>query len=113
MSEFIKLEAHAPATLGAVVEAITRLSTFGEAQILELVTAGKLQELFPFRPNALEQLPADTVEESDLQEASAMPLSPEGRAALMQASMPSRKVASLKGARARGSRGAKKVNSKV
>ncbi len=50
MSEFMQLEASSPATLGAVVEAVTRLSTFSEAQILELVSAGKIRELFPFRP---------------------------------------------------------------
>jgi hypothetical protein len=88
MSEFSKLEANAPATLGAVVEAVTRLSTFSEAQILELVSAGKIKDLFPFRPNRSDELPADTVNESELTEASAMPLSRERRAALIQASMP-------------------------
>lgn len=44
ISEFIELDAKAPATLGAVVEAITRLSTLGEAEILELVSKGKIQE---------------------------------------------------------------------
>lgn len=48
MTEFHKLEANAPATLGAVVEAVTRLSTFSEAQILELVSADKIKDLFPF-----------------------------------------------------------------
>jgi hypothetical protein len=111
MSEFIKLEANAPATLGAVVEALTHLSTFSEAQILELVSAGRIKELFQFRPNGLDELPADTVAESDLEEASAMPLSRERRAALVQASMPSRSSASVKGAQAI-SRGDKKTYSK-
>jgi hypothetical protein len=92
MSEFIQLEASAPATLGAVVEAVTHLSTYSEAQLLDLVSAGKIKDLFPFRPNALDELPADTVEESELVEASAMPLSRERRAALIQSSMPSRAV---------------------
>ncbi len=35
MSEFMRLDAQAPATLGAVVEAVTRLSTLGEAKILD------------------------------------------------------------------------------
>jgi len=87
MSEFIKLEANSPATLGAVVEAVTRLSTLSEAQILELVSAGKIQELFPFHPRS-EALPADTVAEEDLVEASALPLSRERRAALIQSSVP-------------------------
>jgi hypothetical protein len=93
MSEFIKLEASAPATLGAVVEAMTRLSTLSEAHILELVSAGKIQELFPFRPNRVDALPADTVDEGDLVEASALPLSAERRAALIQSSMPARAAA--------------------
>jgi hypothetical protein len=96
MSEFSKLDANAPATLGAVVEAVTRLSTFSEAQILELVSAGKIKDLFPFRPSRPDELPADTVNESDLEEASAMPLSRERRAALIQASMPSSSSRSVK-----------------
>jgi len=96
MSEFSNLEENAPATLGAVVEALTRLSTLGEAHILELVSAGKIKELFPFRPNVTAELPADTVDETELTEASAMPLSDERRAALIQASMPARSSGSVK-----------------
>ena len=58
MSEFMQLDAEAPATLGAVVEAVTRLSTLSEAKILELVSAGKIAELFPFKPY---RRPADPV----------------------------------------------------
>jgi hypothetical protein len=47
-SKFIELDAKAPATLVAVVEAITRLSALGEAEILELVSAGRIQEVFAF-----------------------------------------------------------------
>jgi len=89
MRKFSKLEADAPATLGAVVEAVTRLSTLGEAQILEMVSAGKIKDLFPFRPSLPAALPADTMDESELEEASALPLSRKRRAALIQASMPS------------------------
>jgi hypothetical protein len=46
--KFIELDAKAPATLVAVVEAITRLSALGEAEILELVSAGRIQEVFAF-----------------------------------------------------------------
>jgi hypothetical protein len=88
MSEFLKLEANAPATLGAVVEAITRLSTCSEAEILELVSAGKIREVFPFRPAVPADLGADSVGEEELVEASAMPLSREQRAALIQSSLP-------------------------
>jgi hypothetical protein len=88
MSEFLKLEANAPATLGAVVEALTRLSTYPEAELLELVSAGKIRDVFPFRPADPMELGADAVEEDELVEASAMPLSPEDHAALIQSSLP-------------------------
>jgi len=52
MSEFMLLDAKAPATLGAVVEAVTRLITLGEAKILELVSAGKIADWFPSNPPA-------------------------------------------------------------
>src|SRR6202030_3504271 len=109
MSEFNKLEANAPATLGAVVEALTRLSTFSEAQILELVSAGKIKDLFPFRPTRSDELPADTVDESELTEASAMPLSRERRAALIQASMPASSSRSVKPAKSPVQRTGKKT----
>jgi hypothetical protein len=96
MSKFSKLEASAPATLGAVVEAVTRLSTLGEAQILELVSAGKIKDLFPFRPSLPAALPSDTMDENELEEASASPLSRKRRATLIQASMPSGSSRSVK-----------------
>lgn len=109
----MQLEANAPATLGAVVEAVTRLSTYSEAQILELVSAGKIQELFPFRPTRPDELPPDTVEEGALVEASAMPLSRKQRAALMQSSMPTTSTArSLEAATSRVKRSTKKTYSK-
>jgi hypothetical protein len=52
MSEFMKLDVAAPATLGAVVDAVTLLSTLSEATILEMVSAGRIAELFPFEPLA-------------------------------------------------------------
>jgi hypothetical protein len=89
MSKFIQLKAKAPATLGAVVEALTRLSTFSEAQILEYVSAGRIAELFPFTPATERDVPADTLVEQELVEASALPLNREQRGALIQSSMPS------------------------
>jgi hypothetical protein len=88
MSEFRELDAKSPATLGAVVEAITRLSTLGEAKVMELVSAGKIQEVFPFRPNPVTAVGPDFMAEEDLVEASPEPLSREQRAAHIQASMP-------------------------
>ncbi len=89
MSEFMLLDAKAPATMEAVVEAVMRLSALGEAQILELVSAGKLSEVFPFRPKSGQEIPPDFVSEDDLVEASALPLNREQRSALVQSSMPS------------------------
>ena len=50
MGEFSQFDAEAPAALGAVVEAVTRLSTLSEAKILELVSAGKVADLFALKP---------------------------------------------------------------
>jgi hypothetical protein len=88
MSKFMRLDAKAPATLGAVVDAVTRLSTLSEAKILELVSAGKIAELFPYKPAGGQPVPADTVAEEDLAEAAARPLSREQRDALIESSLP-------------------------
>jgi hypothetical protein len=88
MSEFMLLDAKAPATLGAVVEAVTRLSTLGEAKILELVSAGKIAEFFPFKPAHEQAVPADTLTDEELVEASALPLNRKQRDALIQSSLP-------------------------
>jgi len=88
MSEFMRLDAKAPATLGVVVEAVTRLSTLGEAKILELVSAGKIADLFPFKPAGDQPIPADTVADEELVEASASPLNRKQRDALIKSSLP-------------------------
>jgi hypothetical protein len=87
MSEFRHLDTEAPALMGDVVEAVLRLSTFSERQILDLVSEGQLGERFPYHPKA-QEMPPDFVAEEDLQEASPQPLSREQRAALIQSSMP-------------------------
>jgi hypothetical protein len=87
MSELMQLDAERPATMKAVVEAVARLSTYSERQILELVSDGKLGELFPFHPRQ-QEIPPDFVAEEDLQEASALPLSRERKGAVIQSSMP-------------------------
>ena len=56
MSEFRHLDTEAPALMGDVVEAVLRLSTFSERQILDLVSEGQLGERFPFHPKAQECL---------------------------------------------------------
>ncbi|HTV95962.1 MAG TPA: hypothetical protein VME42_08155 [Steroidobacteraceae bacterium] len=89
MSEFMRLDAKAPATLGAVVEAVTRLSTLGEAKILELVSAGKIAELFPFSTARRDQpIPSDTLAEEELVQASPAPLNRKERDALIESSLP-------------------------
>jgi hypothetical protein len=87
MSKFMQLDAKAPATLGAVVEAVTRLSTLSEAKILEIVSAGKIAELFPYTPPG-RAVPADTMADEELLEASALPLQREQREALIHSSLP-------------------------
>lgn len=87
MSEFRHLDTEAPAEMGDVVEAVLRLSTLSEQQIVELVSDGQLGALFPFRPKE-QDTPADFVDEAELQEASALPLRREQRASLIQSSMP-------------------------
>ena len=87
MSEFMQLEADSPATMAAVVAAVLRLSTLGEAQILELASEGHLRERFPFRLPRSYKLPEDFMALEDLIEASPNPLSREERGALIQSSM--------------------------
>ena len=74
MGEFRQYDAEAPATLEAVVEAVTRLSTLSEVKILELVSAGKVADLFPLKPAGDQPVPTDAMAEEELLEASASPL---------------------------------------
>ena len=98
MSEFISLDPKGSATLETVVEAIVKLSAYDEAELLELVSAGKLHEAFPFRPDTSAKIPPDFASEEDLCEASALPLTLEDRKVLIQSSMP-RAEASAKAGR--------------
>ena len=88
MSYFRHLDVNGPAEMGAVLEAIVRLSTLSEERILELVSEGGLEVVFPFVPDIQEELPADSVAKEDLQEASALPRSWAEREELIQASLP-------------------------
>jgi hypothetical protein len=87
MSKFRHLDTKEPAEMGAVLEAVVRLSTLSEDEILSLVSEGHLEDSFPFSAQA-QALPPDFVAEEDLEEASALPLSRADREALIQASMP-------------------------
>jgi hypothetical protein len=88
MSEFMRLDAKAPATLGAVVEAVAHLSTLSESEILELVSSGRIAELFPFKSAAGAPIPPDTEADGALVVASAAPLSRKERDALIESSLP-------------------------
>ena len=88
MNEFMRLDAKAPATLGAVVEAVAHLSTLSETRILELLSAGRIAELFPFKPAADGPIPSDTEADEDLTVASAAPLTRKRRDALIESSLP-------------------------
>jgi hypothetical protein len=71
-----------------VFEGVVHLITFSEAQILDLESAGRIRELYPFKPTSNQGIPADTVPEDELVPAPAMPLSRQQRAALIHSSMP-------------------------
>jgi len=92
MSNIMYLEGKAPATMEGVVEAITRLSTLSESKILELVSAGKIKGMFPFRVAGGHPLPADFVDEEDLVEASAFSLNSDDRRKLIRSSVPASQV---------------------
>lgn len=90
---FIGTDPAMPATLESVVAAVMRLSTLDEAELLELVSTGRLHEVFPFRPGGDQQSPADFVAEADLIEASPKPLKRRERHALLQASVAQASIA--------------------
>jgi len=100
MSKIMRADLKRPATLQAVLEAVVRLGEHDESQVLELAAAGRLQELFPFKPAAA-PMPADFVAEADLVEASPLPLGADRRARLMQLSLPSEGTRSRPAAKAR------------
>jgi hypothetical protein len=72
--------------LGAVVEAVTRLSALGEAKILELLSAGKITDVFAFVPVGDPPIPSDTLAEEELVEASPSALTRNERRTLIQSS---------------------------
>jgi hypothetical protein len=89
MNEFMYLDLKRPATIQDVLEAVIKLSTHDEAEVLELAGAGRLQELFPFRAGEGDVLPSDFASEHELVQASAMPLSTRQRLATIEASVSS------------------------
>lgn len=88
MSEFIKLDEDAPATLMSVLQAVVVLSERDVTEVQHLVSEGRLGELFPFRARVSE-VPPDSEPRHLLRRASAAPLSRAERRDLVQASMPS------------------------
>lgn len=70
------------------MEAVTQLSTFSEATILELVSTGKVADLFPSSDASHQPIPSNTVAEQDLAETSPSPLNRKERENLIQSSVP-------------------------
>jgi hypothetical protein len=89
MSEISRLDLKGPATLKAVVEALVHLGRLDESEILEMTSAGRLEDLFPFQPVHGTEAIADFMPDDALVEASPLPLNEQQRTALVEASMPS------------------------
>lgn len=86
MSQFESIDPDEPATIENVLAAIMRLRAHDEATLAQLVSEGKLQEIFPFRPRAV-GLPPNTLDEADVPEASPHPLTDSRYEELVQSSM--------------------------
>ena len=56
------------------------------------LSPARMAELFPFLPASDQPVPADTVAENDLVEATALPLGRERREVLLEASLPAGKA---------------------
>jgi hypothetical protein len=94
-SEFVALEPDSPATLENVVVAISALRQFDEAEVAELVSAGRLRAVFPFSvPN--QTLPPDAEDLDTIVAASAAPLSEAAYARVLRASLPARGAGPLR-----------------
>ena len=87
MPDFEALDPDAPATIEAVATAVMRLRAYDEPQLAELISQGRLRQVFPFRPHHAEAR-KDLFEESEVPEASPDPLTDQQYAALVQSSMP-------------------------
>ncbi len=87
MSEFIRLDEDAPATVLNVLQAVVMLSEKDVAEVQHLVSEGRLREMFPFRARVTD-IPPDSEPRHMLKRASASPLSRAERRDLIHASMP-------------------------
>lgn len=72
MQDFESLDPKAPATLENVVRAIEGLLEYDEVGLVGLASAGRLPTAFPFRL-AIQRQPEDSLDPSDVAEASALP----------------------------------------
>jgi hypothetical protein len=90
MREFMELDLKGPARLGAVLDAVVRLSTYDEAALLELASSGALTKAFPFVPSAGERqfVGADFQTLESLAAASPLPLTDAQREELIRSSIP-------------------------
>ena len=66
---------------------MAKLSSYGEADLAELVSKGRLPSLFPVQPRET-TVPGDFEDDENVPEASAMPLDDQSYAQLVQSSMP-------------------------
>lgn len=92
-AEFETLDPQQPATVTNVAAAVLHLSRFDEAHIAELIACGELHRLFPYQPESaavdtLLTTVADSMDEAELTEASAIPLDDKVYFELVRASMP-------------------------
>ena len=86
MSHFESINPDEPATIENVLMAVMRLRAYDEATLAELISKGRLHELFPFRPQPA-KLPPDTSDEADVPEASPHSLTDSRYAELVKSSM--------------------------
>lgn len=71
-AELVHLDPGQQATIANVTSAVVQLREFDESVLLEMASAGQLQQVFPFRLREGE-LPRDAMAESDVAEASPEP----------------------------------------
>lgn len=85
MSDFEAIDPNEPATVENVLMAVMRLRDYDEAMLAEVISQGRLHELFPFRPRSA-TLPPDTLDEAHVVEASPQSLTDSAYAELVKAS---------------------------
>ena len=93
MSDFEPIDPNEPATIQNLVMAVMQLRDQDEATLGELISKGDLHKVFPFQPGAA-VLPPDSLDETEVEEASPRPLTGSKYVELVKASMYSREATS-------------------